>query len=284
MPKHLDINTKAIAVSMLCEGNSIRGVERMTGVHRDTIMRLGVRVGEGMKKVQDSMYQDLPTTRVEVDELWGFVGAKGKTAKRNDLEGMGDIWTWVAIDADSKLVPTWHVGGRTQADSDAFIGDLAKRLVKRPQITSDALFAYKHSIEKEFGSDVDYGSLIKTFKSPGRSAATGANRKYSPPEILSTKKVVEQGNPDKKLISTSYVEKQNHTMRMHCRRLARLTNAFSKKRANFEAAVSLHFAYYNLVKAHATIKCTPAMEAGKADTFWTVRDLVEQGEAAAKEK
>lgn len=276
MPKHLDIEKKTIAISMLCEGNSIRGVERMTGVHRDTIMRLAVRVGNGMKKVQDEMFTGLNTERLELDELWGFIGAKQKTAKAKKLAGYGDVWTWVALDADTKLVPAWHVGGRTQEDADALVSDLKSKLVKRPQISSDGLAAYAEAIEESFGSKVDYGSIIKTFK----HSELSDTRRYSPPEVFSCKKEVKQGNPEWKKISTSYVEKQNHTVRMHCRRLSRLTNAFSKKRENFEAAISLHYAYYNLVKTHKTIKCTPAMEAGKAETFWSVRDLVEQGETA----
>ena len=278
MPKKLDIEKKTIAISMLCEGNSIRGVERMTGIHRDTIMRLAVRVGNGMKTVQDEMFTGLNTERVEVDEVWGFIGAKKATVKRNQLSAeYGDVWTWVALDADTKLVPTWHVGGRTAGDADAFIGDLKKRLVKRPQISADALRAYESAIEEHFGTEVDYGSIIKTFKHSNLEKTT----RYSPPEVIDIKKEVKQGNPEWNKISTSYVEKQHHTLRMHCRRLARLTNAFSKKRENFEAAISLHYGYYNLVKTHGTVKCTPAMEAGKAETFWKVRDLVEQGEAAA---
>ena len=278
MPKKLDIEKKTIAISMLCEGNSIRGVERMTGIHRDTIMRLAVRVGDGMKKVQDELFTGLDTDRVEVDEVWGFIGAKKATVKRKALsKDYGDVWTWVAIDAESKLVPTWHVGGRTFDDAYVFIGDLKKRLVKRPQISADALKSYEGAIEDHFGANVDYGSIIKTFS----HTALERPQRYSPPEVISIKKEVKQGNPDVDKISTSYVEKQHHTLRMHCRRLARLTNAFSKKRENFEAAISLHYAYYNLVKTHGTIKCTPAMEAGKAETFWKVRDLVEQGEAAA---
>ena len=278
MPKKLDIEKKTIAISMLCEGNSIRGVERMTGIHRDTIMRLAVRVGSGMKKVQDELFMDLNTDRVEVDEVWGFIGAKKATVKRKAItKDYGDVWTWVALDAETKLVPTWHVGGRTFDDAYVFIGDLKKRLVKRPQISADALKSYEGAIEDHFGADVDYGSIIKTFKHSNLEQTT----RYSPPEVIDIKKEVKQGNPDVDLISTSYVEKQHHTLRMHCRRLARLTNAFSKKRENFEAAISLHYAYYNLVKTHGTIKCTPAMEAGKAESFWKVRDLVEQGEAAA---
>lgn len=277
MPKHLETEKKTIAISMLCEGNSIRGVERMTGIHRDTIMRLAVRVGNGLQKVQDALFVNLNTERVEVDEVWGFVGAKQSTVKRKNLgPDYGDVWTWVALDADSKLVPTWHVGNRRQADADAFIADLASRLVKRPQISSDALKLYQTAIEEQFGANVDYASIIKTFK----HSELSDTRRYSPPEVFSAKKEVKQGNPDWSKISTSYVEKQNHTARMHCRRLARLTNAFSKKRENFEAAISLHYAYYNLVKRHGSLRVTPAMEAGVTDTFWTVRELVERGEAA----
>ena len=160
-------------------------------------------------------------------------------------------------------MPAWHVGGRAQADSDKFIGDLKSKLANRPQISSDALHAYKNSIEAEFGSEVDYGSLVKVYK----SSQSTKDHKFSPPEISHVKKNVVQGNPDEDLISTSYVKKQNHIVRMHCRRLARLANASSKKFENFEAAVSLHYAYYNLVKSHNTIKCTPAMEAGITETF-----------------
>ena len=276
MPKHLETEKKTMAIAMLCEGNSIRGVERMTGVHRDTIMRLAVRVGNGMKKVQGELFTGLQSQRLELDEMWGFIGAKASTAKQKKLAGKGDVWTWVALDSDTKLVPAWHVGQRAQADADAFVGDLKSRLVNRPQISTDGLRSYAAAIEAEFGCEVDYGSIVKTFSHSNLEKP----QRYSPPEVFSSKKEVKQGNPEWDKISTSYVEKQNHTVRMHCRRLARLTNAFSKKRENFEAAISLHFAYYNLVKSHGTIKCTPAMEAGKATTFWNVRDLVEQGELA----
>ena len=169
------------------------------------------------------------------------------------------------------------VGKRQGPDANAFIADLASRLVKRPQISSDALKAYEGAIEDAFGANVDYASIVKTFK----HSDLAETRRYSPPEVLCTKKEVKQGDPDWNKISTSYIEKQNHTVRMHCRRLARLTNAFSKKKENFKAAISLHYAYYNLVKRHCSLRVTPAMEAGIADTFWTVRNLVEQGEAAA---
>ena len=277
MPKKLDIEKKTIAISMLCEGNSIRGVERMTGIHRDTIMRLAVRVGNGMKQIQSDMFTGLHMDHVQVDEVWGFIGAKKATVKRGNVSSdeYGDVWTWIAIDAETKLVPCWHVGGRSYHDASAFIADLRERLVNRPQISSDALKAYELTIGQHFGSEVDHGSVIKTFK----RSDLGTTR-YSPPEVISIKKEVKHGNPDEDLISTSFVEKQHHTLRMHNRRLARLTNAFSKKRENFEAAIAMHYGYYNLVKTHKTIKCTPAMEAGKSESFWTVRDMVEQGEAA----
>ena len=272
MANQLKTEKKITAVSMLCEGNSIRSIERMTGVHRDTIMRLGVRVGKGCQEVMDKKMVDLPCERVEVDEIWGFIGAKQKTKKAKKLGSeFGDVWTWVAIDADTKLVPSYAVGDRSRWMARTFMDDLAGRMRNRIQISSDSLKSYADAIDRAFGSDVDYGQIIKTFS----HTDLAESRRYSPPECIQTKKAVVQGNPDMKKVSTSYVEKQNHTMRMHCRRLSRLTNAFSKKRENFEAAIALHFVYYNFIKKHITIKCTPAMEAGVEDSFWSVGDLVE---------
>jgi len=272
MANKLKTEKKIMAVSMLCEGNSIRSIERMTGVHRDTVMRLGVRMGEGCRDLLDDKMTDLDCDNIQVDEMWGFIGAKQKTVKDNCLsKELGNIWTWVAIDADTKLVPCFTIGKRDQYHANSFMYDLAARLQKRPQISSDALKAYKNAVEKAFGADVDYGTVIKTFT----HTDLAESRRYSPPEVLKVKKERVQGSPDMKKVSTSYVEKQNHTMRMHCRRLSRLTNAFSKKRENFDAAVALHFAYYNLCKIHGTIKCTPAMEAGVESSQWTVADLVE---------
>ncbi len=273
MANTLPAEKKIAAVSMLCEGNSIRSIERMTGVHRDTIMRLGVRVGEGCRKIMDEKFQDLPCERIEVDEIWGFIGAKQKTVKEKKLSPeMGDIWTWIALDADTKLVPSFHVGTRKKYEAMTFMDDLASRMRNRIQISSDSLSSYVDAVERAFGSDVDYGSLIKTFSSTSLEEA----RRYSPPEVLKVKKTVVQGNPAWDLISTSFVEKQNHTLRMHCRRLSRLTNAFSKKRENFEAAIALHYAYYNFAKTHGTLRCTPAMAAGVEPSQWTVAELVER--------
>jgi IS1 family transposase len=244
----------------------------MTGIHRDTVMRLGVRVGEGCQRIMDEKLRNLNCGLIEVDEVWGFIGMKQKTAHRTNRSGeaVGDIWTWVALDPDSKLVPAFAVGDRGQYMANCFIEDLAARLSHRIQISTDALKVYQGAIERAFGADVDYGSIIKTYG----HTELAEQRRYSPPEVIKAERVPVQGNPEIDLISTSHVEKQNHTLRMHCRRLSRLTNAFSKKLENFKAAVALHYAYYNFVKVHQTIRCTPAMEAGVANSAWTVQDLV----------
>ncbi len=272
----LTIEKKASAVGMLCEGTSIRAVERITGVHRDTIMRLGVRMGEGCQRIMDTIMRNLPCRLIQVDEVWGFVGMKNRTALRNRAgRKFGDVWTWVALDSETKLVPTFAVGDRSGYMADCFIEDLASRLSHRVQLSSDALHAYTDAVERAFGAGVDYGSIVKTFS----HSDLEEQRRYSPPEVMNVKRIPVAGNPVVDLISTSHVEKQNHTLRMHCRRLTRLTNAFSKKLENFKAAVALHYAYYNFVKSNIAIRCTPAMAAGVTDTFWTVRDLVEKIEA-----
>lgn len=272
MANKLSSDRKISAVSMLCEGSSIRSIERMTGIHRDTVMRLGVRMGEGCAKIMDEKFHGLDCANLQLDETWGFVAMKQKTANKLGAgESVGDVWTWVAVDADTKLVPAFHVGNRTQRDADLFIEDLAARVSHRTQISTDALRVYQGAIERAFGTDVDYGSIVKTYG----NAPTEEARRYSPPEVVSVQRVVVSGSPDAELISTSYVEKQNHTLRMHCRRMSRLTNAFSKKLENFKAAIALHYGYYNLVKLHRTIRCTPAMAAGVVSSPWTVRDLVE---------
>lgn len=276
MSNQLPTDKKITAVAMLCEGNSIRSIQRMTGVHRDTIMRLGVRMGEGCQRIMDERLQNLPCRNVQVDEVWGFIGKKAKNATPADRRaGEGDVWTWIAIDADTKLVPTFAVGDRTQYMANTFMSDLSARLAKRVQLSSDGLAAYPAAVERAFGAEVDYGSIIKTFN----QTRVEEQRRYSPPDVVKVEKMTVQGTPDVDLISTSYVEKQNHTLRMHCRRLSRLTNAFSKKLENFKAAVALHYAYYNFVKAHTTVRCAPAVEAGVINSAWTVADLVEMIEA-----
>ncbi len=276
MANKLSVEKKSTAVGMLCEGTSIRAVERITGIHRDTVMRLGVRMGEGCQRIMDEKMRNLACRLIQVDEVWGFVGMKQKTAlRRHRKRGVGDVWTWVALDSETKLVPTFAVGDRSGYMADTFIEDLASRLSHRVQISSDALRAYTDAVERAFGAEVDYGSIVKTFSHSDLEEQC----RYSPPEVMNVRRMPVSGSPVVDLISTSHVEKQNHTLRMHCRRLTRLTNAFSKKLENFKAAVALHYAYYNFVKSNIAIRCTPAMAAGVTNTFWTVRDLVEMVEA-----
>jgi IS1 family transposase len=271
MANNLNTDKQIAIIAALAEGSSIRSIGRMTGVHRDTIMRLGVKVGQGCTALMDETMRDLPCTRLEMDEIWGFVGKKEKHVKPEDGNDVGSVWTFCAIDADTKLVPSFRVGERDGATADAFLMDVAGRMRNRVQISTDGLSAYKEAIEKSFGGDADYGQIIKTY---GHEATEG-QRRYSQPDFVSAEKKVVQGRPDVDLISTSYVERLNATTRLHMRRLTRLTLAFSKKRENFEAAVGLHFAYYNFVKRHNTLRCTPCMAAGVTSEFWTVGDLVE---------
>ena len=271
MANILSMDKKIAVIGALAEGSSIRLIERITGVHRDTIMRLGVKVGQGCTAMMDTKMRNLPCKRLEMDEIWGFVGKKDRNVKMGDSMEIGSVWTFCAIDADTKLVPTFKVGDRDKKTADAFVADVASRMKMRVQISTDGLRAYVHAIENAFGGDVDYAQIIKTY---GHEEASN-NRRYSAPEFVSSEKKVVTGNPDQRLISTSYIERLNATTRLHMRRLTRLTLAFSKKRENFEAAVGLHFAYYNFVMRHNTIRCTPAMAAGVAKSFWTVGDLVE---------
>jgi len=271
MANILNTDKQISIIAALAEGSSIRSIERITGVHRDTIMRLGVKVGQGCAALMDEKMRDLPCERLEMDEIWGFVGKKEKRVKPEDGNAVGSVWTFCAIDAETKLVPAFRVGDRDAATANAFLADVAGRMANRVQISTDGLAAYKEAIERSFGGDADYGQIIKTY---GHTELEH-NRRYSQPEFVSAEKKVVCGRPDVDLISTSYIERLNATTRLHMRRLTRLTLAFSKKRENFEAAVGLHFAYYNFVKRHNTLRCTPCMAAGVTSEFWTVGDLVE---------
>ena len=271
MANVLNTDKQIAVIAALAEGSSIRAIERMTGTDRDTIMRLGVRIGQGCKALMDFKMQDLTCTRLEMDEIWGFIGKKEKHVKPDDPAEVGSVWTFCAIDAETKLVPAFRVGERDAATANAFLDDVAGRMRNRVQISTDGLKAYVEAVEQAFGSDADYGQIIKTY---GTESVEG-QRRYSQPEFVSAEKKVIAGQPNFDLISTSYIERLNATTRLHMRRLTRLTLAFSKKRENFEAAVGLHFAYYNFVKRHNTLRCTPAMAAGVEKTFWSVGDLVE---------
>lgn len=268
----LDMDRQVQIISALVEGNSIRSVERMTGVHRDTIMRLAVRVGDGCDRLMDRMMRGLTCEKLQLDEIWAYIGMKQKTARAlNKTDEFGDLYTFVAIDADTKLVPTFHVGKRTWNDTQIFVDDLRQRIVNRPQISSDAFAAYYGAIMRAFEGKVDHAQTTKVFAS---ELNTGRGR-YSPPVMMKCEKEPLIGTPDRDEISTSYIERQNLTTRMSMRRFTRLTNGFSKKRENHAAAVCLHFAHYNLVRMHKTLRMTPALAHGIVDHLWTLDELID---------
>jgi IS1 family transposase len=273
MVNRLSVARRSQAINALVEGNSIRSTERMTGIHRDTVMRLMVEVGEGCQRIMDEKMRDLPCKRIQVDEIWSYVKVKQHHIRMtvHSLARTGDFWTWVALDPETKLVPTYRAGKRTGEDAIAFMGDLSGRLTNRVQISSDGLRAYIDAVEQAFGNDVDYAQVVKFYDAdhigPGR---------YSPPRFTGQEKTVIAGSPDQRHISTSLVERQNLTMRMSMRRFTRLTNGFSKKIENLKAAVGLHFAHYNFVRLHKSLRVTPAMAAGVSDRLWTLEELVEQ--------
>jgi IS1 family transposase len=272
MANVLSAEKQTAIIAALAEGSSIRSIERITGVHRDTIMRLGVKVGQGCTKLMDSKMQDLDCNLLQFDELWGFIGKKERHCSVDDNPTLGDVWTFCAIDSETKLVPSFKVGKRTHATTTEFVQDVASRMRHRVQVSSDAMHLYIEAMELAFGSDVDYGQCVKVY---AHDAAQHPERKYSAPHFASAYRRPITGNPEMELVSTSHVERLNATTRLHMRRLTRLTLAFSKKLENFEAAVGLHFAYYNFVKRHCTLRCTPAMAAGVERDFWSVGDLVE---------
>jgi IS1 family transposase len=273
MANILAMEKKISIIGALAEGQSIRATERMLGVHRDTIMRLGVSVGQGCERLLDSLMRNLTCEKIQIDEIWGYVGMHQRHV-RNLQEGdfAGDAWTFISIDADTKLVPNFRVGKRDNQTARAFVADLAGRLNNRCQLSTDRMFAYIEAVEMAFGSNVDYGQIVKSYDQDDQ---TPASRRYSTPGVVSVERSVVKGQPAFEHISTSYIEKQNLTLRTHCRRMARLTNAFSKKLENFKAAIALHFGYYNLVKRHGTIRMTPALKAGVVNKLWSTADLVE---------
>ena len=270
MANVLNTDKQIAIVAALTEGSSIRSIERITGVHRDTIMRLGLKIGQGCTRLMDEKMRDLSCNRLEMDEIWGFVGKKDAHIRRDDSPEVGSVWTFCAIDAETKLVPAFRVGDRTATDTHAFVADVASRMKNRVQVSTDGLRHYVTAMEDVFGADVDYAQIVKIYGSGEHH-----DHRYSTARVESTEKTIRTGNPNYDLISTSYVERLNATTRLHMRRLTRLTLAFSKKRENFAAAVGLHFAYYNFVKRHNTLRCTPAMAAGVTHTTWSVGDLVE---------
>jgi IS1 family transposase len=273
----LSSDRRAAIINSLCEGNSIRASTRLTGANKETVMKLLVEAGEFASTYQDIVHRNLKTTRVEADEIWAFVGAKQRRAVR---PGDGDIWTFTALDSDSKLIMSWLVGSRSQENAIVFMRDVRSRLSRRIQLTTDGHGMYLTAVRSAFKiGEVDYAMLVKQYG----QVETGveASRRYSPPACIGAEKVRMIGRPDRDLISTSYVERSNLTLRMQSRRFTRLTNAFSKKAENHAYAVSLFFLHYNYCRPHQTltkaangIKTTPAMASGLTDRVWTVKDIV----------
>lgn len=266
---------QASIVAALCEGNSIRATSRLTGVAINTVIKLLCDLGQAVWEYQDTIMHDLPCRRLQCDEIWSFCYAKQKNVapERQGVLGYGDVWTWTAIDAETKLVPCWLVGKRDAEYAGIFIRDLARRLAHHVQLTTDGHRPYLQAVEDTFGADIDYAQLIKLYGQPDDS-----ERRYSPAVCIGTEIRPITGHPDPKHVSTSYVERQNLTMRMSMRRFTRLTNAFSKKIENHEYAIALHFAHYNLVRPHTALSKpypkTPAMAAGVTDHVWTVAELL----------
>lgn len=268
----LSTKQRAQIVGCLVEGMSLRAAERITGAARNTITKLLVDLGHACAAYQDKVFRNLKCKRIQCDEIWSFCYAKEKNVpeNRHGEFGCGDVWTWTAIDADTKLVPCWMVGKRDAETGAAFIDDLAGRLSNRIQLTTDGHRPYLTAVESSFGAGIDYAMLVKLY---GNEGGKNPDAKYSPAECTGARVAKVNGNPDPAHISTSYAERQNLTMRMSMRRFTRLTNAFSKKVENHMHAVSLHFMYYNFARIHQTLRVTPAMEAGISGHAWTVEEI-----------
>jgi len=258
-------------VAALVEGASMLAVSRMTGVAKNTVSKLLADIGEACAAYQDKAFRNLKCKRIQCDEIWSFVGMKQKNVpddQRYDF-GFGDVYTWVAIDADTKLVPCWHLGRRDAHAAMAFITDLSERLANRVQLTTDGHRPYLSAVEEAFGADIDYAMLVKLYK-----GGNVDDTRYSPAECIGYHKEPISGNPDMDHVSTSYVERQNLTMRMSIRRFTRLTNAFSKRVENHMHAVALHYMHYNFVRIHKSLRMTPAMAAGVTEHLWEIEDIV----------
>ncbi len=262
---------KQIAViAALTEGVSIRATERLTGVHRDTVMRLGVRVGQGSAALHDRLMRGLDVGRIELDEAWSYVGMKQKVATTRGDSTIGDQYVFLALADSAKAIISYRVGKRTAELTGAFLMDVRERVMGAPEISSDAFFAYPNAVEAAFGADCSFGTIEKHY---AVSKAHEASRRYSPGKVVGVSVRPVMGSP--KHISTSYVERQNLTLRMQQRRFTRLTNAFSKKLENHEAAVALYVAHYNLCRVHESLRITPAMQLGVTDHIWSIGDLVD---------
>jgi IS1 family transposase len=268
----LDTETRCRVISALVEGNSIRATCRMTGAAKNTVQKLLLELGAASLAYQDRIMRTLPCKRIQVDECWAFCYAKAKNvtpeiAARNPYAG--DVWTWAAIDADTKLIPCWIIGPRDGVTARMFVNDLAARLADRIQLTSDGLSVYLAAVERAFRGEVDYAQLVKIYGETSES-----QKRYSPAECVGCERKAMTGYPDPEHVSTSFIERANLTMRMGMRRFTRLTNAFSKKIENHAAAVALHMLHYNFVRIHQTLRTTPAMAAGVTERLWEISDMI----------
>jgi len=270
----LPIAKKVQIINMLVEGMSLRAASRIADVSINTVTKLLVDTGKACQNFHDETVHGLKSTRIEADEIWSFVYSKQKNVEKNinDVDGAGDVWTWTALDADSKMMVSWFVGERDAQAAYTFMRDVKSRLSNRVQLTTDGQKAYLNAVPDAFGSRIDYAMLIKIYGEP--QGANASDRKYSPGDCTGFEKKRILGNPVAENVSTSYVERQNLTMRMHMRRFTRLTNAFSKKMENHCYAIALHFVYYNFGKIHKTLRVTPAMEAGLTKDVMSIEEIV----------
>ena len=277
----LSKDKRVLILRLMVEGMSMAAITRTAGVSKNTVAKFLVDAGKALNAYQDKALRNLPCTRLEVDELWSFIYAKNKNVARakSAPPEAGDVWTWIAICADTKLVPTWRIGDRTSTTGLDFMDDLRRRLSNRVQLTSDGHKPYFVAVREAFGEDVDYAMLIKVYGSDSKAEGP-AHRRYSPGRINGSERIIVSGSPDLDKISTSYAERQNLSVRMSLRRFTRLTNAFSKKLENHGHAVSIYYMWYNYGRKHQSLKMTPAMAAGVTDRQWTVEDLVDVVEAS----
>jgi len=283
MANVLPLEKQIRVIAALVDGCSIRTTERLTDTHRDTVMRLGVRIGEACARQHDELFRNLHVNLMQLDEIWSFIGAKQGHRKPHHADYVGDCYTWIALDATNKAVLAYRVGTRSWNDCREFIWDLRQRVTNRVQITSDGYAPYGPTIRAAFGQNVDYGVLKKIYEDEERDSAQAA-RRYSPGRVVGVEREVVYGAPETDKISTSFVERNNLTIRMQMRRFTRLTNGFSRKPQNHRAAVSLHVAHYNLCRRHETLRMTPAMALGVTDHIWDIEELIARATEAPEPK
>ncbi|BCG98969.1 DDE domain-containing protein [Mesorhizobium loti] len=278
----LPLKTRVQILTMLCEGSSMRSISRVADVSINTVSKLLVDAGKFCADLHDREVRNVASKRVQCDEIWSFVGAKAKnvSAMKQPVDGAGDVWTWTALDSDSKLIISWLVGGRDGEYALAFMDDVKDRLANRVQLTTDGHRAYLNAVEEAFGADIDYAMLVKQYGEP-EGKAVPQERRYSPAVCTGATKTRIEGSPDLAHVSTSHVERQNLTMRMQMRRFTRLTNAFSKKFENHVHMVALYTVWYNFIRIHKTLKMSPAMAAGLSQTLWSMDDICERMDAIA---